>query len=383
MTEEIRSMQPNQTLWDRGEKSTVKGLHARAALSGKKAFYLYYRTRDGRQRRPKIGDFGDITLGEARRRAKILLDKVAVGEDPKGVWDERKVELSIQDLFDKTMGAYWSAERYQTSGWAREVTKIYNAYIKTPFGGCRLSEVTPGKVREWHRGFTAKPYTGNRALSVLSRMFNYAEELELRRQNSNPCHLVKNHAEKKRKRFATLDEMKLIAPLISKHEKTHPAGVAFLYLLMFTGSRPRAIERATWNQLSEFKVGDQNYGILKFAGKSSSKTGEDEEVVLPPQAMRALNRLPRIEGETITGIKMPRRLWKKIKEEAGCPDLWARDWRRTFATVGMSGGVDIGSIGELLNHHSNETTKIYAKVMDERKIEIATTIANRLEGMLG
>lgn len=380
MLEELRAAEAGQTIYDKGEKTSVTGLHLRVGANGAKAFFLYYRTRAGQQRRPKIGVFGEITLSQARERARKLLDRVAVGEDPKAGWDEKKGEATVQELFELVWKDYWSQDRYQVSGHAKQVKWCFDRHIKPAFGSAKLSEVTPMRVRQWHGGFEST-YNANHALRVLGRMFRFAEEQEIRRQHTNPCALVKQHPERERKRFASVEEIQKIVGLLEQKVQKNPAGVAFLYLLMFTGSRPRAIERATWDQLKEFEMDGKKYGFLTFHGKSSGKTGQEERVVIPPQAMKALSRLPRVEGWTITGIKMPRTLWREIKKEAGCPDLWARDWRRTFATIGMSNGVDIGTIGELLNHRTTETTKIYAKVMDDSKLKAATAIATRIESI--
>jgi integrase len=378
----IRSLPAGESLWDRGERASVRGLHCVANADGSKSFLLYYRTKDGRQRKPKIGTFGDVTLGEARRRAKLILERVAVGEDPKGDWEDQKKELLVKELWERVWADHWSKERFVRSGWGREAKRLWEHDIEPDFGNSRLSEVTAFQVREWHRKGLSTPYNANRALAVLSKMFRYAEEQELKPQHSNPCFLVKKHPENKRKRYATEGEIATIAPLLDREAKRSPAGVAFLYTLMLTGSRPIAIERATWEQLKEFELNGELYGILTFEGKSSAKTGEDERVIIPPQVMKIIRTLPRVVGETIFGIKMPRKLWKKIKEEAGCPDLWARDWRRTFATVGMSHGVGKDIVGELLNHRSRQTTDIYAKLIDTKRVEAATQIANKVDSIL-
>lgn len=381
MIDELRSATaPGSIIWDRGEKSSVAGLHLRIAKDGVKTFFLAYRTRDGRQRRPKIGRLGVLTLSDARERAKSILASTSLGHDPKAELDEKRKELTVAELFDLAWKEYWNKERYQNSGWAKQVEWSWKSQLKSSFGHLRLSEVTPSIVRRWHAKYSETSlYNGNQALKVLSRMFRFAEEQELRPQNSNPCRLVKQHPEKQRARFATPEEIAKIARLLEENVKRSPAGVAFIYLLMYTGSRPRAIERATWDQLKEFEMEGQKHGLLTFSGKSTEKTGQAERVILPPQAMKALSRLPKIEGCTITGMKMPRTLWRKIKKEAGCPDLWARDWRRTFATVGMSGGVDMWTVGSLLNHQSTETTKLYAKVVEDKQLSAANSIATQIE----
>jgi integrase len=218
---------------------------------------------------------------------------------------------------------------------------------------------------------------------VLSRIFAYAEETELRAQNTNPCTIIKSHPEKSRKRHATADEIPKIAAILDREKAKFPNAAAFIYLLIYSGSRPSAIERATWDQLQEFEHAGEKYGLLTFKGKTTATTGEDERIIIPPQAMKVIDRLPRIDGKTITGIKMPRKLWARIKKEAGCTDLWARDLRRTFATVGMTSGIEMGMISPLLNHKSVETTKIYAKVMNEKQIETVKSIADTMEKMMG
>jgi integrase len=373
----IKSAAVGEELWDDAQK----GLHLRVLKDGKRVFYLYYRSREGRQRKPKIGEFGDITLGEARKRAKALMDRVAIGEDPMAEWDKKKAELTVTELWEKVWTGYWDTERFKKSGWARECKRYYEQRIKGSFGGLKLTEVTPGMVREWHAKGKDHPYAANRALAVFGRMLQWAEEHEFKALNSNPCLVVKKHPEAERERYAGDDEIAKLVPLIEKHGDSSPAGKAFLYLLMFTGSRPRAIERATWDQLQEFEADGQRFGILTFEGKSTATTGEKEKVVLPPQAMAALDALPRVRGKTITGIKLPRRLWRKVKEEAGCNDLWARDWRRTFATVGMSDGMEKGMIGTLLNHRNQRTTDKYAKLVDPKRVQVASKIAERIEAL--
>jgi integrase len=380
-SDEIRNAKEGAIVWDRDDRNSIKGLHMKVTSVGEKMFYFYYRTRDGKQRRPKIGELGPLTLFEIRNRAKQLSDQISLGLDPVGDWEEKKTEPTVDKLFKLTWEHHWNSERFKTSGWGKEAKRLYEKNIHPTFGSLRLSEVTPIKVREWHKAYKDMPIKGNRSLAVFSKMFNTAEELELRNQHTNPCRIVRNFPEKSRNRFATEEEIRKIYKILEREAVDHPANVAFLYLLIFSGSRPKAIETATWDQLREIEVKDKTYGLLEFYGKSSSKTGNDEKVILPPQAMKIINTLPRWK-KTICGIKFPRDFWTRIRKEAGCEDLWARDWRRTFASIGLSGGITSNVIGELLNHHSSETTKIYAKLMDGRRMEAATQIADKLEAMM-
>ena len=43
--------------------------------------------------------------------------------------------------------------------------------------------------------------------------------------------------------------------------------------------------------------------------------------------------------------------------------------RHTFATIGISSGIHIEVIGKLLGHNDLKTTAIYAKIMDDVKVD--------------
>jgi integrase len=377
----IKSLEKGQTAWDRGSQVSVKGLHAKATGTGV-SFMLYYRTKQGLQRRPKIGDFPAITVGEARKRAKVILDQVATGIDPKGEWDLSKAETTVADLYKKTFDEYWDTPKFRNSRRTQDVVACWKR-LEPYFAKMKLSQVSVPSVISWQKSQAKTPFAANRALEVLSRMFRYAEELGFRSPGSNPCSAVSHFPEKSRDRYPSAEELRKIKMIFDRDISTNPRAVVFLYLLAVTGSRPSAIERAKWSDIKTVTnpAGEQ-FGILVFSGKSTDKTGNNEVVVIPPQGMRMLERLPRLGNSTITGIKMPRRYWLSVREEIGSNDLWARDLRRGFATVGLSGGMNLSTIGELLNHSSTQTTKTYAKLMDAPRMAAAQAVANQMDRIM-
>ena len=363
---------PN-SIWD----DSVKGLHLRARSEHVKSWHLYYRTRSGRERRPKIGSFPEVSLSDARARAKVLLARVAVGEDPKGDWENLKAELTLDGLFEKAWKEHWNTPRFQLSRWAYEVQMNYKNHIAPAFGGSKLSEIRPLDIRRWHRLMESTPIGANRCLRVLSKLFTFAKEDGLF-EAENPCSSVPSFVEKKRKRFATEEEIKKIALILEREKLEQPKGVAFLYVLMLSGARPRSIERALRNQITRFTYDGNLWGALTFKGKTSDDTGENEVVLLPPQLLDLVESIAPPSDGTLFGIRMPVSLWNKIRTEAGCPDLWARDLRRTFATVGLSNGVSLDVVGEVLNHKSVQTTKRYGKLTSSARIQAVATIARAI-----
>lgn len=382
MIAKIRTAKPGDIIWDKGEKNSVTGLHLKVNSSGKKVWMLYYRTRAGQQRRPKIGDFQQIGLVDARKRAVELLGKVTMGLDPKADWDQSKQELIVDELFDKCWQECWDKDQFQTSGWARQVQLNYKNHIKSKFGRMKLSAVGTVKVSDWHESMVETPIAANRSLEVLSRMFNYAIKKELRPQGSNPCNLVKAHSERRRKRYAGEEELRSIVRILEREFSRSPNETTFLYLLIYTGARPRAIERGLRSELKRGDFRGMVYGVLEAEGKSSYRTGDDEIIVFPPKALSILDQIPEPKDGTLCGCSMPYELWNKIRKEVGCNDLWARDFRRTFATVGMSYGVNSSVIGELQNHKTADTMRIYQKLMPNMRLDAAVTISNRIERII-
>ena len=383
----IRRAEPGDILRD----ADVPGLHLRV-FPTKSVYYLHYRSPVERkpsgkpvERRLRLAPAEALSLPEIRARARSCLAEVAQGRDPAVTKRQNAAIPTISAFFELTYGTYWSSERFIRSGWTRQVRNFYDLHIHPRFGGRQITDEF-NDLEEWHESFIKgkkpKPNTGNRALAVLSKLLNLSETKRygrLRPLNSNPCSTIAKHPEPKRKVYASPEQISRIGPLLRKYAARYPRGVAFLYLLIYSGPRPSAIARAMPEQLTRMSIDGQVYGVLRLPGKNPD---EPDEVWLPPQAMAVLDALPRTEGGTLLGTGPPKKLWHRIRKEAGCPELWMRDWRRTFATAGMSGGQQMAQISELLNHKTTQTTKIYAKLMDGAKQKAVGQIADGLEMLL-
>ena len=69
----------------------------------------------------------------------------------------------------------------------------------------------------------------------------------------------------------------------------------------------------------------------------------------------------------------PKKAWKVILDKAGIADLRSDNLRRTMGSGQAGTGANLSVIGRSLNHKSNATTSIYARlwlapVMDSMKI---------------
>ena len=276
-------------------------------------------------------------------------------------------DLTVATVYAMCWKEHWSKPRFEESGWAYEVAGLYRRRIEPEFAYSLMSELTPLTIRKWHDGMAASPSEAKKALDVLSSLFTFAERYDLRPVGSNPCGLIRPFRQRKRGRYATPEEIARLGARLEAHRAQYPREVAFVSLLMLVGCRPSVLLRAKRADL----VGD----ILRVKGKTYHETGEMDEVAFPEAAMEIVYALPTREDGLLLGGPYPRPFWEKIRREAKVPDLWLRDSRRTFATTGLSQGVGIGVIGELLNHRSAQTTKVYAKLVTTTRLEAANQVA--------
>ncbi|MDE2488121.1 MAG: DUF4102 domain-containing protein [Alphaproteobacteria bacterium] len=95
----------------------IRGLELRVQ-GQRRTFYLYYRSRTGQRRRPKLGDYPTLNLQLARGMARELLARVALGEDPCGKWKAARQSETVNELIDRYLEEY--ARPRKRSAWRDE-----------------------------------------------------------------------------------------------------------------------------------------------------------------------------------------------------------------------------------------------------------------------
>lgn len=376
----IRSVTTKGVLLDRGEAASVPGLELRVTPHSS-TWYCRYRFQ-GLRRAYRLGVYPAISLNDARKVAKDLLVRVARGEDPSQERQEERAEATVQELWDEMKLEYFAG---LGSRWGLvEAPSLYRTKLAKVFGKLKLSQVTRGLVVDWHSKLVRhSAYRANRALAVLRKMFSWADDRG-RLLGKNPCAGVESVTEIARSRRASSDELRRIDAALEAEAATDPHGAGLLRCLLLTGARPKSLLEATWSDLEIGTVDGERCGLLVFHGKSTSRTGDLEQVVLPPAALAIVEALPRsaTDARIFQYALIPRALWHRVRKAAGCEDLRARDLRRTFASIGLNAGEDKATVGKLLNHRSSQTTDVYARLEIVTRVKSATRITNKVADIL-
>lgn len=352
-----------QMLWD----TEVRGLGLKVTPSGKKVFALFYRTEDGTQRKPKIGEYGVMTLDQAREKARDWLADVRAGRDPSATRQAARESPTVSDVCDRFIEEHAKGKKPQT---LKQYKGLVNNHVKPAMGSRKIASVTDEEVERLIRSVGADhPIAANRLRAVLRKMFVMCEgKWKLRPKGSNPCSHIERYTEIKRHRDLDAAELARLAKVFSDAENgkgrkgESPRAIAALRLLMFTGCRKSEILHLRWNEV------DLEKGILRL---TDSKTGQ-KEVHLNQAAKDVIEAQGKVDGNPyvfpglVPGkpIRDLGHLWERLRKRADIGDMRMHDLRHHFASTAAGQGFSLPMIGALLGHKDSATTARYAVMAD-------------------
>jgi integrase len=355
-------------LWD----THLQGFGLRVYPSGRKAFILSYRFQ-GRKRLLTLGDFGELTVEQARDRATRANLNAKDGADPLA---ERRRELAgetVGDLCDLYLERHAKVHK---KSWKEDERRIAR-FLKPAWKSHKIRAISSEDVAGLHiRIGRDAPYEANRVLEMISKMFELAKRWRMLNENTlNPAHNIHKFSEKKRDRWLTPDELPRLAVAIANEQSIYVRAAIWLYL--FTGVRKSEMLNALWNDI------DLQRRELRLP---DTKSGRVHYVPLSEPAIALLTSLPRMSGNpyVLPGHIPARPLvniskaWSRIRKAAGVEDVRLHDLRRTVGSMMAQSGASLHLIGKVLNHSNSSTTQIYARFGQDHVRQALENHSNKL-----
>jgi integrase len=315
--------------------AVVPGLALRTTSNGHRSFVLIarYPLKPKNPTRRTLGEYGTLTLEQAREKAREWLALIAKGMDPKINEARRKAEEQRRQV--NTFAAMWHAffEQHASKlAKADEAKRAGTVFVKV-WGGRPVTDIEPMEIGA-HITAIAKetPAEARNRLGHLSRAFTWAIGTGGFALVVNPCAVLRPRdlIGKKvlRNRILADDELRAVWGAA--------AGLGYPYgpvirLLVLSGQRVNECAGMSWNEIDL----DQLWTIPA----ARMKADRAHIVPLAPDALALLESLPRWSGPyvfTTTGGAKPINGFSKAKERldklSGVRDWVLHDIRRTVRT---------------------------------------------------
>lgn len=187
--------------------------------------------------------------------------------------------------------------------------------------------------------------------------------------NNNLAEQVKGFKQGESEReFLTLDELKKVfktdceIPILKQ---------AFLFSAL-TGLRWSDINKLVWKEVQH---SDEQGYYVRFMQK---KTKGYQTHPISEQAYNLLNEREEDEERVFKGLKYSAwhnlRLQQWVMKAGISKTITFHCARHTYATLQLTFGTDIYTVSKLLGHKELKTTQVYAKIINQKKVEAANAI---------
>lgn len=383
----------------RDEKFT--GFCLRVSSKGNKTFIIDKKI-NKKLYRCTIGNFGVLTLEQARAEAQKILGQLSIGIDPKKEQktDSHPKSITLIQAFNDYLAARKSLAARTISDYEKLMRSKFRDWYCIP-----LSSISKEMITKRHSAIgKTSPISANNAMKLVGALFNFAMyEYDDESGNSsitqNPVmKLSKTRAWYPTKRRRTKIETHQLAgwfKAVQSLKKDRSTSIAntvkdYLILLLFTGLRREEGMKLIWaeKKSSNPKI-TKTQSVIDLKAKTllvrDTKNRQDHLLPLPDYLVALLKKrreenpsmyvFPNSKGNK--HIIEPKKQINKVRELSGV-HFNLHDLRRTFISIAESLDVPAYALKRLLNHKiiNSDVTAGYIISDVERLKEPMQKIAN-------
>ncbi|WP_425914145.1 tyrosine-type recombinase/integrase [Pseudomonas sp. GWSMS-1] len=401
-------------------------LAMRITAAGSRTFYVVKRA-GASMAWVKLGTFPEMTVEQARGEAQKILAEFAAGANPAAARRAIREEPTFSEVFEQFLTGKKKRDGTPLAESTKQGYRVVLRDYLEPIKSKKLSHITRGEVKAIHSKTTkVSASQADRALAVVSSVFNFAADLEIFTGTSPTSRIQKNPAPS-RDRFAQGVELPYLFAAIAESSLRD-----FFMLALLTGARRANVQSMAWRDV------DLEARVWRIG---MTKNGTPQNVTLSPEAVAALTARKHktgaspfvFPGEGKTGhLVEPKKAWAAIllraslrrllehlentgkltseeRQQAGyevmtapasaakryraiaavlgidsatydMTDLRIHDLRRTLGSWQAKTGASMAIIGKSLNHKTQQATAIYARLdLDPVRQSVNTATQAMLE----
>ncbi len=372
--ETVQALKPDGR--DRIVFDAEKGFGIRVTPAGTKIFVAQARV-DGRMRRISLGTFPELSVKDARVRARLALQAMREGKDPV----QERAQAAAKRVTVAEFADRWLAERVRPhlkGPTIRDYEAIIDQFVKPRFGDRQLGALTRSDVIAIHTAMADRPRRANYIVQTISAMMSYAEEVEVRPHGTNPARKIKKYREQARERIMEASEQAKAFRAIEECQRDQKLSVwacQGLRFILLTGARPDEVRNIEWDHLLPH---------LKRVVLPDSKANRARVIYCNDIAWQVLVSTPRFGRYVFAGLTKDTayrnytRAWDKVRALAGLEGVRLYDARHTFASEAAKAGHSLPMIGQLLGHSAPRTTQRYVHLVGDPVSQASQDVGARM-----
>jgi len=363
----------------------VPGFLCKITPAGRKVFMLQYRTNAGERRKPALGQYGELTVEQARSLAQEWLAQVRRGGDPAADKAEARKAPTVKELCAKFMEDY-SKQRNKPST-QKGYQSVIDRNIIPMIGRLKVQDVKRPDIAGMMKKMAHKPADANRTFGVMRRMFNLAEVWGYRSDGTNPCRHVPMYPNGKATHLISDEDMGRIFHQLDKLEaeglENYVIPLAIRLQFEFAGRRSEIVglqwdwvdlenRRVVW---PDSKTGGMSKPLSEEAHRllSTAPRREDCPHVLPSPSHPGQHLTT---GEYYNG-------WSRVLKAAGATHVGTHGIRHRSATDIANSGIPV-KVGMALTAHKTVAMFMrYVHTEDDPVRQAAELVANRRKTITG
>lgn len=363
----------------------VPGFLCKITPAGRKVFMLQYRTNAGERRKPALGQYGELTVEQARSLAQEWLAQVRRGGDPAADKAEARTAPTVKELCAKFMEDY-SKQRNKPST-QKGYQSVIDRNIIPMIGRLKVRDVKRPDIAGMMKKMAHKPADANRTFGVMRRMFNLAEVWGYRSDGTNPCRHVPMYPNGKATHLISDEDMGRIFRHLDKLEaeelENYVIPLAIRLQFEFAGRRSEIVglqwdwvdlenRRVVW---PDSKTGGMSKPLSEEAHRllSTAPRREDCPHVLPSPSHPGQHLTT---GEYYNG-------WSRVLKAAGATHVGTHGIRHRSATDIANSGIPV-KVGMALTAHKTVAMFMrYVHTEDDPVRQAAELVANRRKTITG
>lgn len=330
----------------------------------------------------KLGVFPDLTAENARKEAERILGQFAHGQNPAEARRASKIEPTFAEFFKE----YGERHGDKKRSWNTDES-IYKNHLKKPLASRKLSAISRETISRILSDLERAGKAGgtvNNVRALVSSMFSKA--IEWGYASANPVVGIKTRPKVKRDRFLQSDELPRFFKALA--EETNETLRDYILMALLTGARRSNLLAMRWRDVNLAE------GIWRIP---RTKNGNPQNVTLSPEAVAILKvRQQTADDKAVfvfpgigeSGhIEEPKKAVIRVMKRAEIPygrkvenGATLHDLRRTLGSWQAKTGASLAIIGKSLNHQSQQTTAIYARLdLDPVRAAVNTATAAMME----